>query len=174
MRHILVPVDGSDHARKALDVAATLAKANDGSLTILHVESDTPPSSEELELVETEYANTLMQRLAWSQPPGQNPSEFARAAMLQHAKTQSAVRSILSEQLISRSERQAKDRGLMNVRTLFKTGDPAHEILHAVGEEKLDAIVMGTRGMGKLGGLVMGSVSRTVANRAECDVVLVK
>ena len=174
MRQILVPIDGSDHARKALDVAITLAKANDGSLTLIHVQSDTPPSSEELNLVETEYASTLMHRLAWNQAPQQNPSEFARAAMRQHADTQAAVRSILGEQLVSRSERHAKENGIGNVRSLVKTGDPAHEILDAIATENIDGVVMGTRGMSKLGELVMGSVSRAVAHRADCDVVLVR
>ena len=174
MRHILVPIDGSDHARKALDVAITLANAANGSITIIHVQSDTPPSSEELELVETEYASTLMQRLSWSQPPGENPAEFAKAALEQHASTQAAVRSILSDQLVARSERHVKENGITDVCTLFSSGDPAHEILEAAATDNIDGIVMGTRGMGKLSGLVMGSVSQTVAHRAECDVVLVK
>jgi len=36
-KEILVPVDGSDQARKAIDFAANLAKQNDATIHLLHV-----------------------------------------------------------------------------------------------------------------------------------------
>ena len=41
-------------------------------------------------------------------------------------------------------------------------------------DEKIDMIVMGNRGLGVLGGLLMGSVSTEVVQIAKCPVVIVK
>ena len=60
-----------------------------------------------------------------------------------------------------------------NVRTIVKTGHPAEEILKASVEENIDMIFIGSRGH-RVGRLLMGSVSREVANNAEVPVLLVK
>ena len=36
-KHILVPVDGSEHAMRAADIASDLAKHNGAKLTLIHV-----------------------------------------------------------------------------------------------------------------------------------------
>ena len=52
---------------------------------------------------------------------------------------------------------------------------PAAEAILAVAEaRKADLIVMGTRGMGSLKGMVFGSVSTKVAHYAPCPVMLVR
>jgi len=60
-----------------------------------------------------------------------------------------------------------------NVRTVLRTGHPAEEILKASKEENVDMIFIGSRGH-RVGRLLMGSVSREVANNAEMPVLLVK
>ena len=59
------------------------------------------------------------------------------------------------------------------IRTVVKTGHPAEEILKASEEENVDIIFIGSRGH-RVGRLLMGSVSREVANNAEVPVLLVK
>lgn len=39
LKNILVPVDGSDHSLKALELAGDLAEKYDSDLTVLHVRS---------------------------------------------------------------------------------------------------------------------------------------
>lgn len=53
-------------------------------------------------------------------------------------------------------------------------GDTAHEIARRADELGCDAIVMGTRGMSAIGGLVMGSVATKVVHAAKVPVTLVK
>ncbi|QYZ80148.1 universal stress protein [Methanofollis formosanus] len=53
-------------------------------------------------------------------------------------------------------------------------GDPTSEILAAAGKVGADLIVIGSRGLGALQGVVMGSVSQKTAQLAACPVMIVK
>jgi len=53
-------------------------------------------------------------------------------------------------------------------------GDPAEAIAAAARRLRCESIVMGTRGMGMLGNLVLGSVASKVVHRAGVPVTLVK
>ena len=52
-------------------------------------------------------------------------------------------------------------------------GPAAPAILRIAADERCDMIVMGSRGHGQLSGLLLGSVSSVVAQRAECPVLIV-
>jgi nucleotide-binding universal stress UspA family protein len=54
------------------------------------------------------------------------------------------------------------------------TGEPAAAILAFASENKISEIVMGTRGLGQLEGLLMGSVASKVVQLAPMPVTLVK
>jgi nucleotide-binding universal stress UspA family protein len=53
-------------------------------------------------------------------------------------------------------------------------GDPAQTIARRAQERGCDAIVMGTRGMGRMANLVMGSVATQVVHLTHLPVILVK
>lgn len=55
-----------------------------------------------------------------------------------------------------------------------RIGRPAEEIVACAVEHGCDAIVMGTRGMGAVSGLVLGSVANQVVHLAAVPVTLVK
>ena len=57
---------------------------------------------------------------------------------------------------------------------VVKQGDPAKCILAAIDEESADFVVMGSRGLSDLKGLLMGSVSHKVSHLAPCTCVTVK
>lgn len=57
-------------------------------------------------------------------------------------------------------------------RTYFKSGTPGEEIVLTAGETKCDVIIMGTRGLGNLESLFLGSVSREVLRNATVPVIL--
>lgn len=52
-------------------------------------------------------------------------------------------------------------------------GEPAEEIVKEAAARRSDLIVVGTRGLGPLGRLLLGSVSRRVAELAPCPVAVV-
>jgi nucleotide-binding universal stress UspA family protein len=53
-------------------------------------------------------------------------------------------------------------------------GEPASEIAALVKAKKCDAVVMGSRGLGAFGGMVMGSVATKVVSLVDVPVTLVK
>ncbi len=53
-------------------------------------------------------------------------------------------------------------------------GPPAEAILAVADAHGVDLIVMGTRGLGRLAGLLVGSQSQKVAAHAKCPVLLVR
>jgi nucleotide-binding universal stress UspA family protein len=55
-----------------------------------------------------------------------------------------------------------------------RRGDPAHEILSAATELKSDLIITGSRGLGALQRLLLGSVARNVLLHAPCSVLIVR
>ncbi len=59
-------------------------------------------------------------------------------------------------------------------KTALRVGDAAENILKAAREARCEHIVMGTRGLGVLAGLVLGSVAMKVVQLAKMPVTLVK
>lgn len=53
-------------------------------------------------------------------------------------------------------------------------GNPAEEIVDAADELDIDLIIMGSRGLGAVKGLMLGSVSSRVLQQAKCNVLVVK
>ena len=53
-------------------------------------------------------------------------------------------------------------------------GDPATQVVRVAKSEGVSAIVMGTRGMGALGNLALGSTATKVVHLADVPVTLVK
>lgn len=58
--------------------------------------------------------------------------------------------------------------------TLTAVGEVTAELVDAVARHGCDTVVMGTRGMGNLGNLVMGSVATRVVHDSPVPVLLVK
>lgn len=60
------------------------------------------------------------------------------------------------------------------VHPVYRGGQPAGEILQAAKEHGADLIVMGSRGLGTIGGLILGSVSERVLHGAQIPVLIVR
>ena len=52
-------------------------------------------------------------------------------------------------------------------------GDPVESIVSASGSENSDVIVLGSHGRGRLGRLVLGSISKRIVELATCEVMVV-
>jgi nucleotide-binding universal stress UspA family protein len=141
MLKLLVAIDGSEHARHALDAAARLAR--DATVDVVLVNVLATPGYYG-EMVPFDF-----QTLEGSFREGQ-------ASLLHAALT------------------QARALGLQTVRSVAVEGPPAQEIARLAADEAVDQIVMGTRGMNALGGLLLGSVAQRVVHLATMPVLLVK
>jgi len=56
----------------------------------------------------------------------------------------------------------------------IRVGSPANEIARHVQERRCDAIIMGTRGLGQVANLMIGSVATKVIHLVEVPVTLIK
>ncbi|HUJ82331.1 MAG TPA: universal stress protein [Candidatus Acidoferrales bacterium] len=56
----------------------------------------------------------------------------------------------------------------------LESGDPASKIVDVAKSWPADLIVMGSHGRGKIGGLLLGSVSQGVLSHAPCPVLVVR
>jgi nucleotide-binding universal stress UspA family protein len=78
-----------------------------------------------------------------------------------------------SAKVLDRYEDAAEKQG-MKVESVVMEGNPATNVV-AYGEKGgFDMIVMGSRGLGKFTGMVLGSTSRKVLQNANCPVLIVK
>jgi nucleotide-binding universal stress UspA family protein len=62
----------------------------------------------------------------------------------------------------------------ISVRSVVLAGHPAHTILEHLRENNYDLLVMGTRGLGRMGSALLGSVSHAVLHEAEVPVLVVR
>jgi len=62
----------------------------------------------------------------------------------------------------------------MVFKTLVRTGKAAEAIAQVAREEDIKHIVMGTRGLGSIQGLLLGSVATKVIHLAEVPITLIK
>ncbi len=142
MPKVLVPVDSSDSATRALRHAIGLAKQNP-SIEFHIVNAHEPP------IVYGEIAVYL-------------PEEKARE--LQRRR---------SEDILKPAAELAKAAGV-KFSTEILIGEVAGAIARYAQEHGCDAIVMGTRGMGAVGNLVLGSIATKVIHLTKLPVTLVK
>jgi nucleotide-binding universal stress UspA family protein len=60
------------------------------------------------------------------------------------------------------------------VHTEIIEGDPASAIIEVAKVRNSDVIVMGSRGLGRLAGLLLGSTSQKVVSHAPCPVLIIR
>jgi len=88
---------------------------------------------------------------------------------------QNAINKILknSEELIKPFENLLEDSGVeYEIRIL--EGSPGMNIDTVVNIEKIDLIVMGSRGVSDFEGLFLGSVAHQVLHKVQCPVFIIK
>ncbi|MEZ5559372.1 MAG: universal stress protein [Pseudomonadales bacterium] len=142
---ILVAVDGSEHSQKALEFASQLAAKFQGRLHIVHV----------------------------PQGPVSDRVMFLGGASVTLHATPSELEDA-GRSLLEASRRIAEQAGVAHVETRVLGGDPADAIIADARDISADVIVLGSRGLGDLGGLLLGSVSHQVNHRAPCTCITVR
>jgi len=78
-----------------------------------------------------------------------------------------------ADRVLKQAAKRAKQFDVAPAALRCEWGDPAEAIIDVARREKIDAIVVGRRGGGRLSRLLMGSVSQKVASLAACTVVVV-
>jgi nucleotide-binding universal stress UspA family protein len=75
--------------------------------------------------------------------------------------------------ILAKGEEAVKAQGIP-VETRLKQGVPAEELLRAAADEKVDLIVLGSRGLSQVRAFFLGSVSDKVSHHAKCPTLIVR
>ena len=134
IKKILVPTDGSDHARKAIEIASDIALKYAAMICLLHVVS--PP------VIFHEGAFPAMEE------------------MLKLLEDD-------GKKIIEEAERETKKCGVKDVQSTVVQGDPASRIIEFAKAEGVDMVVIGSRGLTGMKGVLLGSVSHKVFHLAD-------
>ena len=78
-----------------------------------------------------------------------------------------------AEEILSRAIKEVGDIPC-EIRTEIIEGDAAEAIIDVATTRASDVIVMGSRGLGRLAGLLLGSTSQKVLSHAPCPVLIVR
>lgn len=174
IKKILVPTDGSDHANKAIDLAADLAEKYQAKIVLLHVMLD-HMSVYDLRLLAERY-NAGPEVLAQLDEVSDTMLEATSAgyggpiALPAPTSTVQAIADAICDVAVQRVSSKAA----IDVTATVVGGSAADVILEAADREGVDMIVMGSRGLGKLSQMLMGSVSHKVSHFSKCTCITVK
>lgn len=149
MKRILVAVDGSEHSLRAIDEAADLAVHYQIPLVVIHVRSNCGIGQIPLDMVAYEQLKDLYE-------------------------AESGLMDSIAWRIAEDAAERARRAGAPSVEAMIDVGDPASVIVRLSQDLGTDLIVMGRRGRGDLGGLLLGSVSHKVGHLAACAVMSVR
>jgi nucleotide-binding universal stress UspA family protein len=144
-RRILVPVDGSEYASHAVEVAIDLAKRYQASVFLLHVIRDFALPKEIIGMIK---AGEITE---------------SRRELLENS----------AEIILSSASEQCDGAGLLDVTSEYITGDPASRIVEYAEQKGVDLIVIGHHGLGPHDGL-LGGVARKLTNISTTSCLVVR
>jgi nucleotide-binding universal stress UspA family protein len=145
-KNILVAIDGSATAIRGLETAIELAKPFGAKLHLLHVVREMQLPKELQKLMEVENIK--------------GPRED--------------VLKMVGDRVLNQAKRAAESKGVKAVEESIGSGDPANSIVKYAERNKVDLIVMGSRGLGHVEGMLLGSVSRKVSSLAKAPCLIAK
>ena len=143
---IVVPVDGSEHSLRALDLAVDIARQRGCGLRLVHV---IPSGTAPVELQQWAQVEHLHEAPQWLYEEG------------------------LAENVLGIAQDRIARVGDLDVDRLVERGDAARRIIALSEDADVEMVVMGSRGLSDFVGLVVGSVAHKVAHSAHCPVVTV-
>ena len=153
---ILVAVDGSECSNRALDLAILLAKQFGSTLVLAHV-------------LDMQSFSTL-----WPEKPrfGTPKKNAVTGEEELHYSTIGDYRREYSTRVVEGAA--AKIPAGIPFRIAYETGSPRRELLKMIRAYKVDMAVVGSRGLGRLAGILLGTVSGYVVKHTDIPEWVVK
>jgi nucleotide-binding universal stress UspA family protein len=142
-RKILVGTDGSESSFGAVDRAAAVAAGAGATLVMLCAYY--PMDRREEARAEDQLGHNAYK------VHGSNPAE----------------------DVLRDAENRARALGATDIVRRPVEGDPIDSLLKVALDEQIDLLVVGNRGLNRLGGRLLGSVPANIAHQAKCDFLIV-
>lgn len=143
---ILIAVDGSTHSRMAVKLGSEIAAALHADVMLLHV--------------------------VWHDKVPKAMAEFASTEQIRGTEIDKLMGA--AQKFFDHEAETARTMGVENVAVQVERGPIARTIIATAEQTKADMIVLGSRGLGDMGGLLRGGVSHRVEALAKCPVLTVK
>lgn len=147
MKKILVPTDFSKTSLNALETAFDIAKKAGATIYVLHVVEEATPDS---------------YRVTGEWRKGEWDDKLYMYKLLEKAKAQ--------------LEKLVQDPRFAAVKLVgeLRLGNPFHGINAIISEQKVDLVVMGTRGVTNLEAMVIGTNTERVVRQSRCPILTVQ
>lgn len=156
IKHVLVPVDQSELAERAIEYAVALVQPH-GSLTLLNV---------------VEKHLLVTNKIKHESSGLEDGIAMVASAILPVDTAEADLAWQNADTYLGKTAARLESLGL-KVTTKVAEGNPAEHILEAARKFNVDAIAMSTHGRTGFSRLVMGSVALKVVAEAPCPVFLV-
>ena len=170
--HLLVATDGSPNAGRAVDFAIDLASRYNSRLSVVYVVTNGKVSDSLRHMAEVEH---IVDSNVKSNSPA--TTTFPSQLVAELGETGTRSREILTrigDYLVDITSKNARSSGVKDIKTYVENGDAAEVVLEIAKDNGVDVIVTGSRGLGNLKGLLLGSVSYKILQAAECTCINVK
>ena len=173
IKTILIPVDGSGHARKAALVGAAIATKFSARVILLHVLLRNLSLTKIYELAQTQkMPPDVLERFKPIAPAVYDFGLTVPAGVIGSVASTDLLIEI-GRRILETEKAVIKGQGVKIVDLVIEDDDAASKILEIAKNEKVDFVVMGRRGLGALEGVLSGSVSTKVSHLAQATVVSV-
>jgi nucleotide-binding universal stress UspA family protein len=177
IENILVPIDGSEEADRAVKFAGELAAKHGASLHIFHVllEGGVPEHLLELagkkpeELASKATTHVVGDYDQWMAGSYKEMIEMATSASLSRETLED-----IADKLLARAKEAAQSQGAEQITVAHAAGTPAPQILKHAHEVNADTVVMGARGLGAFGEVSVGGVCHKIQRMFPGTVVTVR
>ncbi len=171
---ILAATDNSEHARKAVALAGDLAEKYGAKLVLVHVVNPKQLTPDARHMAEVEHLVDTGNKAVLNDLAFATPGDWSTriASLRDNAELTNKVLMALGQHVLTEAKDAVHSGG--KVVTRLEEGEPVERILACAADEKADLIVLGSRGLSDLKGLMMGSVSHKVSQLAKCTCVTVK
>jgi len=173
MTSIIIATDGSLSAERAVHIGADIAKSRKADVCVVSVLDGRPIPESIIAMAETEHlvaqsANAHVANIA-------NVPTWMMEGVRAAAQTEEMIdiRHAVADLAMEKARTILGEAGVTSIIEQISEGDAADTILQAAERDGAEMIVMGTRGLGALKSIFIGSTSRQVAENAECSCVTV-
>ena len=145
-KKILVPYDGSEHAKKALGQAIAIAEDSEGA-----------------KLFVASVCNMVSAM-----------SNFDQVSIAEGCLTTKLTEDLEAQCKADLEEAKAMIPKEVETEMIYEVGSPGPVLLNMADDKKCDLIVMGSRGLGLFKGALIGSVSQKVVEESPIPVMVIK
>jgi nucleotide-binding universal stress UspA family protein len=156
-KKILVPYDDSEPSNKALDHAVNIAKMSDKSAEVILL-----------------YVIAELPTYHFIERPARSIKTGEKTTLSQYLREVYELMEESANDVLDNKKEEIKKTTGFEIKTKLLTGHISNSIIDFAAKEKVDLIVIGNVGRSGMSKIrTLGSVSRSVSERAPCPVMII-